>query len=746
MTFSADHDQSPTSADRLDRRSMLQSSLFAIIASGFSPAGIASSQAATPENADDARLGPLKNLDGYFPFTVPESVDAWNRRAKELRRQVLVATGLWPMPPRLPVSATIHGRVEKNGCTVDRVFFESSPGLYVTGSLYRPKQAVDKAPLILCPHGHWMNGRFFDHGELVVRKEIEAGAEKFPIGGRFPLQARCFQLAKMGCVVFHYDMLGYADSVPIPASIAHGFKRQRPQLAQIDRWGLFSAQAELRLLSPLGLQTFNSVRALDFALALPGIDEKRVGVTGASGGGTQTFLLMAVDERPTAAFPAVMVSTKMQGGCTCENASYLRVNTGNIELAALTAPKPLGMSAADDWTKELETLGLPELKKLYAMMGVPDHVEGRYFPFPHNYNYPSRAMMYEFFNKHLSIGAASPIVENDFDPLTREDLTVWTAEHPEPPSTEEAEITLLREFAAASDRQLAELNPNSAQQSHAFRQIIGGGWETILGRTLPGPDEVRFQLASESTDEGVTIKRGSIETAKFRESIPATILFSAMTSPKNAVVWISPEGKLAVEEHGMPRPVVGQLLSHDQLVIGVDLLYQGSSKGNGPQGAKSRAIENGREAACFVFGYNHPLFAQRVHDILSAIAYARQVVGSKGSIRLAGLPGAAGWVAAASFLAAGSLDRVALATDGFRFAQITDIEDPHLLPGAVKYGDLPALMALSAPTRLWIHGESELVDSLPVTMYRSMQVPGNIAFDHATSLGVVERMARWMVQ
>jgi hypothetical protein len=353
-------------------------------------------------------------------------------------------------------------------------------------------------------------------------------------------------------------------------------------------------------------------------------------------------------------------------------------------------------------------------------------------------------MMYEFFNKHLSIGATSPIVETDFEPLTREEMTVWTTEHPEPPSTEEAELTLLREFAAASDRQMAELIPNSAQQSHSFRQIVGGAWETILGRKLPGSEEVQLRLDSESTDEGVTIKRGAIEFAKHQESVPVTILHSAMTSPKSAVVWISPEGKQAVEEHGTPRPVVSQLLSHGQLVIGVDLLYQGSSKGNGPIGAKSRAIENGREAACFVFGYNHPLFAQRVHDILTALAYARQLVGPQGTVGLAGLPGAAGWAAAASFLTDGGLDRVALATDGFRFGQITDIEDPHLLPGAVKYGDLPALIALLAPTRLWIHGESEQQESLPVMMYRTMQVPGNIAFDHASSTGVVERMARWL--
>ena len=112
----------------------------------------------------------------------------------------------------------------------------------------------------------------------------------------------------------------------------------------------------------MGLQTYNSIRALDWFSGLPDVDPKRIGVTGASGGGTQTFILCAIDPRPAVAFPAVMVSTAMQGGCTCENACYLRVGTGNVEIAALIAPRPLGMTAADDWTKEIATKGLPELQ------------------------------------------------------------------------------------------------------------------------------------------------------------------------------------------------------------------------------------------------------------------------------------------------------------------------------------------------------------------------------------------------
>jgi hypothetical protein len=226
-------------------------------------------------------------------------------------------------------------------------------------------------PGALVPHGHWANGRFYDAGRLNVRKEIVQGAERFEEGGRSPLQPLPVQLARMGCVAFHYDMLGYADSQQLSLDLVHGFKTQRPEMNAAENWGLFSPQAESHLQSAMGLQTWNSIRALDFLLSLPEIDDERIAVTGASGGGTQTFLLAAIDPRVALAFPAVMVSTAMQGGCTCENASCLRVETGNVEFAALFAPKPQGLTAANDWTKEMTTKGFPELQQLYALLGAP---------------------------------------------------------------------------------------------------------------------------------------------------------------------------------------------------------------------------------------------------------------------------------------------------------------------------------------------------------------------------------------
>ena len=127
---------------------------------------------------DDARLKPLKDLNGFFPFEVPESLEAWEKRAAELRLRILVATGLYPLPPKTLLNAVIHGKFERPGFTVEKVYFESYPGLYVTGLLFRPSNPPPgKLPAVLSPHGH--GGRLQDHGLAGVRKEISSGAELF---------------------------------------------------------------------------------------------------------------------------------------------------------------------------------------------------------------------------------------------------------------------------------------------------------------------------------------------------------------------------------------------------------------------------------------------------------------------------------------------------------------------------------------------------------------------------------------
>jgi dienelactone hydrolase len=294
---------------------------------------------------DDARLGELHHLDGYFPFRNVDTPAEWEKRRAKVKRQTLVAMGLWPLPERTPLNAVIHGRITRDDYIVERVYFESFPGFYVTGSLYRPRDNRGKKLAgVISPHGHWNNGRFHDAGEGAAKTEIESGAEEAMEAARAPLQARAVHLARLGCAVFLYDMVGYADCTQISRELAHGFRTQRPEMNTEENWGLFSPRAVSHLQGIMGLQAWNAIRALDFISTLPEVDTARLGVTGASGGGTQTIVTGIVDDRPAALVPAVMTSTAMQGGCTCENASLLRVNTGNVEFAALAAPRPQGMN------------------------------------------------------------------------------------------------------------------------------------------------------------------------------------------------------------------------------------------------------------------------------------------------------------------------------------------------------------------------------------------------------------------
>ena len=204
----------------------------------------------------DPRVSAPRTLDAPAVFTASFKTRAdWEARAAALRRQVQVAVGLWPMPERGPVKATVHGRVVRDGYTIEKVSFASLPGHYVTGNLYRPTGAAGRRPAVLSPHGHWENGRLLTQPPDEIEKALKSGGEKTEAGARHPLQARLAGLARLGAVVFMYDMVGYADSTAMP-----------------HREGFKDAAAELRLQSFMGLQAWNGLRALDFLAALPDVD------------------------------------------------------------------------------------------------------------------------------------------------------------------------------------------------------------------------------------------------------------------------------------------------------------------------------------------------------------------------------------------------------------------------------------------------------------------------------------------
>jgi dienelactone hydrolase len=697
---------------------------------------------------NDIRLQPLKDLDGYFPFQPCPTPEAWAKRAERVRRQMQVALGLYPMPTKTPLNPVLHGKIERDSYTVEKVFFESVPGFYVTGNLYRPVGKTGRLAGVLSPHGHWSNGRFHDAGLESVRREIVQGAERFEEGGRSPLQARCGQLARMGCVVFHYDMIGYADSVQIPQQLAHGFSKQRPEMNTTESWGLFSPQAEAHLQSVMGLQTWSSIRALDFLLGLPDVDPGRIAITGASGGGTQTFILCAIDPRPALAFPAVMVSTAMQGGCTCENACLLRISSGNVEFAALFAPKPQGLTAADDWTKEMPAKGFPELKKHYAMLGAPDKVMLKpLLHFGHNYNYPSRAAMYAWINQHFKLGLKEPVVEEDYQRLTREQMSVWDEQHPKPAGGPDFERKLLRWLAEDADQQLQPARSSLAE----FQKTFGGAISVLIGRDWSEVGEVECVKQGKADRGDYWEITGLARNKTYAEELPIVLLHPKQDQ-KRAVVWIHEHGKAGLFAQTTagaapePQPEVQKLLKAGAVVVGVDLLYQGEFLADGKPVTTTRRVKNPRESAAYSFGYNHTLFAQRVHDIMTVVKLASSHVKKPMTLDLVGLGGAGPWVAAARTQAQSIVDNAVVDTGGFRFGKVLNIHDVNFLPGGAKYDDLPGLLALNALGKLWLAGEGAEAPPLVKTIYQSAGAQKNLTVFTGAPQAVCQEAVKWLLQ
>lgn len=703
----------------LSRRQMLAASV-APVCARYLPAADAPAPA-------DPRLGKPKTLNDFFPFTPPATLEEWTDRSRQVRKQVLVATGLWPLPEKEPLKPKIHGKIERDGYVVRKVFFASTPGHYVCGNLYEPTGKFDgKRPGVLFAHGHWKDGRFHDAGEAAAARSVKSGGESDAARGRFFMQAIPAQLARMGVVVFQYDMVGYADST----AIKHIAKSGVPHPD-----GFADAQGELRLQSLMGLQTWNSVRALDFLESRPNVDPKRLGITGASGGGTQTFLLAAIDDRVAAAFPAVMVSTGMQGGCVCENCSLLRVGTGNVELAALFAPKPLALSAADDWTKDLLTKGFPDLRKVWILYGEEENVAAKAWPeFPHNFNQPAREFMYAWFDKHLLGGKGEPVSEKAIEPIPPKELSVFDADHPRP-ADELGAAELRAKLAFASDARMAKLFPSDAEHLSKFREVVGGALRAVVGdagvpaKVNPGgkPDESRV--------DGVTVHAAVLARDGSAERTPAVGVFGPKFTREQFVVWVHPAGKASLFADGKLHPAAKLLTDAGYGVFAPDLF------GVGDLTAETWAVNP--VYAGFTYGYNRAPLANRVRDVLTTIGFAHTMKPKSVSVIGWGSAGPVAVLAAA--LAGNKVSKLAADLNGFRFEEVTKTDDPMLLPGAVKYGGLGAFLALCAPTPVLVHNNKGTGVGRPAkAAYKSAAAADaiTVAGDKLADANVVE----WLVK
>jgi len=318
----------------------------------------------------------LKKMESLY-----STMEEWEERKASLRASILEGLNLSPLPQRTPLNAVIGSKRIKDGYSVENISFEAIPGYYVCGNLYRPLDETELHPIILCPHGHFSGDSLGDYGRF-----------------RPDMQKRCATLARMGALVFSYNMLGYGESL-----------QQLDLSAIIEEPDVINLDSLHNTPLALTMQTWSSMRALDFMEQLPGTDPTKTAITGASGGGTQTFLLAALDDRVGVSVPVVMVSCHFFGGCGCESGLPIHESahhfTNNAEIAAMMAPKPLLMiSDGADWTKNEPEVEYPFIKRIYSFYHAEGNVENVHFPDGvHDYNAEKRVPVYGFLAKHLGL-------------------------------------------------------------------------------------------------------------------------------------------------------------------------------------------------------------------------------------------------------------------------------------------------------------------------------------------------------
>ncbi len=318
---------------------------------------------------------------------------SWEERATTIKNGIITGMKLDQMPNiKGNFNPIIREAKVMDGYTIENVAIESFPGFYITGNIYKPIKLKEKNAAILSPHGHLADKR--------LKKDV---------------QYRCATLARMGAIVFAYDMIGYAES----------------------------NQVTHRMPIALLLQTWNSRRVLEYLLSRPNVDSNRIGMTGGSGGGTQTFVLTAIDNRIKVSAPVVQVSAHFFGGCVCESGMPIHKSekhqTNNVELAALTAPRPLLLiSNGLDWTRNTPRVEYPYIQKVYALYNAEHKVENVHLPAEkHDYGYSKRSAAYMFLAYHLKLKVSKVPYDNgikeDFVTiLPQEDLKVFTEENPRP--------------------------------------------------------------------------------------------------------------------------------------------------------------------------------------------------------------------------------------------------------------------------------------------------------------------------
>lgn len=560
--------------------------------------------------------------------------DEWARKRPELRRRFLDMLGLDPLPPRTDLKATITGTVDRDGVKIELLHFQSKPGLYVTGNLYRTDRDGGRKPAILYVCGHSGRGRN---------------------GNKTAFQDHGMWFARHGYVCLVVDTLQLGEV----AGKHHG-------TYNLDRFWWQS-----RGYTPAGVECWNGIRAIDYLVSRPDVDPEKIGVTGISGGGATTVWVAAADERVKVAVPvsgmsdleSYVTNRVVNGHCDCMFA-YNLYRWEWTTILALFAPKPLLFANSDadpifpmDGNRRI----VARLKRCYEMLGAAGGVDEYVSRGGHDYRPDLRQAVYQFFETHLK-GSRDRVTDEAFAEVDGAGLRVFRADADLPKDAINA--TADETFVPAADVKLPAAAGFPAWKVDLLRKLRERCFATYRVPTPPP------RLAFDATDVPGTRREVTTEPG-----VVTSGLVLAVNAPgtRTTLAVVNPgEDPIA-----LMRALPPQGGGDDRLLVGV------FPRGVGPTAWTRRNPPNTVERSLALLGDTAD--AGRVRDVAAVLA------GQQGRVRLVGR-GPAGVVAAyAALLAPENVDEVLLLDP-----PTSHRDGPHFL-GVMRVLDVPAALALLAP-------------------------------------------------
>ncbi|VTU00650.1 acetyl xylan esterase : Acetyl xylan esterase OS=Isosphaera pallida (strain ATCC 43644 / DSM 9630 / IS1B) GN=Isop_1803 PE=4 SV=1: Peptidase_S9 [Gemmataceae bacterium] len=643
----------------MTRRDALRLSLAASFPAGSHPPLAWANEPAkrkTPDEMIDAYLAAeVKRISAKF-MDGAKTKDEWAAARPRLKREFLDMLGLDPLPDRTPLKATVTGTLERGNVTIENVHFQSRPGLYVTGNLYRPKGAGDKKhPGIVYVCGHSNRGRD---------------------GNKTAFQDHGLWFASNGYVCLVVDTLQLGEV----AGKHHG-------TYNLGRWWWHD-----RGYTPAGVECWNGVRAIDYLVSRPEVDADKIGVTGISGGGATTCWVAAADDRVKVAVPVSGMSDLecyvadkvINGHCDC----MFPLNTYQWNLQtvlALFAPKPLlfANSDADPIFPMAGNRRIAErMRVCYELLGAKDKFDDYVSKGGHDYRPDLRTAVFKFFHTHL-LGSDAAVKDADCPKIDGKDLRVFPTDADLPKDAINA--TADESFVPTATVKLpADAKDFAAWKTDTLKQLRERCFRAL-------PEKVRSAKRDQSKDD----KTHHEWTAELGLPFPGRAGLLGENAPNGrskfqyTLVVLNPEDDLGRVKNNLPERVF-----EDSTWASAVL-----PRGGGPNRWTRKNPPNTIERSLALLGQTAD--GGRVHDVAAMLTYliGRDWGGYSGphvTHRLVG-SGPAGVIAAYAVMLAGQAGFAGTITELIVIdPPVSHRDGPHLL-NVLRVLDVPEALGLLAP-------------------------------------------------